>query len=697
MGFSLLAPLFLAGVAALAVPILIHLSQKTKKTAVPFPSLMFLTKVPYKETRKQKIRNWFVFLLRAAVLLMLILAFARPLVDGALAGGVSMVDAREVVVLLDRSFSMDYGDRWEQALRAARNVVAGLGPEDRATIVTFAERAETLQPNGRDAVALAAVLDRVELGHGATRYGPAIDLAEQVLRESQLPRREVVIISDFQRAGWDEDTDALLPPGTQLTRVNLGDPEASNVAISEVRFERSYRDGRERVAISVRISNLGTDAVSELPVQVEINGESAATRIVNIAANDAETVRFPGVALPDRPVRGLVRAGDDRLPLDNQFRFTLSPGQALSILVLQHPNATRDASLYVERALRIGSEPPHRVTVKSAAAFAASDLQGQSVVILNDAPFPTGSQGERLREFITTGGGLLLAAGGRGSANEWRDALGSSIPASSGRPIDRLSDRGGTLAVTDYDHPVFEVFSAPRSGDLSQTRFYRYRPLSETDSVAVIARFDDGAIALASSDLGDGRVLLWTSDLTNSWNDLPIQPVFLPFMHQVVRYLSDYAPRPPAYTSGEVLDLAGPLSELDLGEAGDRTGQVVVVAPSGQRDLFSLDGAEILLRMEEAGFYELRSVGRGGNVLHAVAVNVDPRESDLTMLDEEEFASAVTAPGDSPTSGTLVATLTPVERERRQALWRYLLIAVLVVLTVESLASNRIVRWRLKE
>jgi hypothetical protein len=98
------------------------------------------------------------------------------------------------------------------------------------------------------------------------------------------------------------------------------------------------------------------------------------------------------------------------------------------------------------------------------------------------------------------------------------------------------------------------------------------------------------------------------------------------------------------------------------------------------------------MQIDERGFYELRDMDSGGDALYTVAVNVDPTESDLASLDEEEFASAVTAPGASPSDAALVANLTPVERERRQSLWWHLLMAVVIVLIAESVISNRVVR-----
>src|SRR5689334_25337463 len=121
MGF--VAPLILFGLAALAIPVLIHLIQREKKRVVEFPSLMFLRRIPYQSVRRRRIRHWLLLMMRLAALALIVLAFARPFFRGADPSAAAQGGAREVVILVDRSYSMGYGDRWNRALVAARNAV----------------------------------------------------------------------------------------------------------------------------------------------------------------------------------------------------------------------------------------------------------------------------------------------------------------------------------------------------------------------------------------------------------------------------------------------------------------------------------------------------------------------------------------------------------------------------------------------
>src|SRR5437763_15963003 len=115
---SFLSPLFLVGLATLAVPVFIHLIQREKKYVVQFPSLMFLQRIPYQSIRRRRIHNWTLLLIRLAALLLIVAAFARPFLRRPERTVVS-TGAREVVILLDRSYSMAYANRWDQARPAA--------------------------------------------------------------------------------------------------------------------------------------------------------------------------------------------------------------------------------------------------------------------------------------------------------------------------------------------------------------------------------------------------------------------------------------------------------------------------------------------------------------------------------------------------------------------------------------------------
>ena len=686
MGFSFLAPIFLAGLAALAIPIIVHLTHREKKDAIAFPSLMFVRRIPYKTHRRQKIRHWLLFLMRSLAVILVVAAFARPLLEGDGTAATSFAGAREVVVLLDRSHSMAYGERWDRAANAARRAFAGLGPDDRATLVAFAERAEAITQPTSDRAILGGALDGLEISGEMTRYGPAIELAREIVERTDRPRSEVILITDFQRTGWDARQVVSLPRGTVLTQVQVADPDASNLAVIRAALTRSRSGGRERAALSAQVANLGVEAFEDVNASLELDGEEIETQSVSLEPGEVITLQFDNFVVPRRPAQGVVRVGDDDLPDDNEFRFVVEPDEPISILIIEPRGGGADHSLYLRRALAVGGQPGFEMDVRRVTRLSPEDFDGRDLVILNDAPFPGGANGQRLSSLVDEGAGLLVVLGRRSPPGTWPDAFINFLPVAFGGPVDRSSGGGGTLSYLDYDHPVFRLFRAPRSGDFSSPRFYRYRRMEGAESARVLARFDDGSIALAEGQQGAGTVMVWATGFENFWNDLAVQPVFLPYVHQLAKYLSNYEQPQPFYTVGNVIDLwENPMFGDD--EASGEV-ELYVERPSGDPSVLRLSEENRFLQLNEIGFHRVGYVGGDDDRVYVAATNLDPRESDLSAIDPEEMAGAVTAEGDVEATALEAVVLSPEDRERRQGLWWYLLVGAATLLLLETLISN---------
>jgi hypothetical protein len=511
---SFLTPLFLLGLAGLAIPVLLHLIQRERRQIVAFPSLMFLRRIPYQSVQRRRIRNWLLLLMRLAALALIVLAFGRPFFRGTDPAVVAAGGAREVVILIDRSYSMGYGDRWGRALNAARHAVDGMGPVDRASIVFFGASTDVALRSTSDKGRLYSALTGSELSAGGTRYGPVLKLAGSILAESTLPRREVVLVSDFQRVGWQGGDGVRLPDGTVLTPVVIGDADVTNLSVTPVAIERSSFANQERVTVTAGVTNHGAGAASTT-VALEINGRAIQTLEVRAEPQSSASTSFAPVTVTDEEVRATVRLGDDALEPDNAFHFVVAAGRPVRTLLVERA-AGREAP-YLARALAVGDAPRFDTLVRPAEAVSAEDLQAAALVVVNDVQVSS-TLASRLTAFVERGGGLLVIAGQRGT---WPQGGGSPMPGLPGEMVDRSRGQAARLVALEYGHPVFEPFRAPRSGDFSAARFYGYRALTVDPEAAVLARFDDGAPALVERRLGAGRVLVWAASVDVEWNDFP--------------------------------------------------------------------------------------------------------------------------------------------------------------------------------
>ena len=231
---------------------------------------------------------------------------------------------------------------------------------------------------------------------------------------------------------------------------------------------------------------------------------------------------------------------------------------------------------------------------------------------------------------------------------------------------------------------MFEIFRAPRSGDFTVARVYRYRTLEPGPGDRVLARYDDGAAAAVERRVGNGRVIAWTTTLDREWSDLPQTPVFLPLVHQFVRYLAQYEKTTEWTTVGQVVDLSAMLKSR-----ADR----IVMTPSGNRVPVASSEPGVV-ELNEQGVYEVRAAAAGASGrAERIAVNLDPAESDLSVVDPQELVAAVTGrAGAAAASQASTAEISASDAEKQQGFWWYLLLAGMALLAAETVIANRLSR-----
>jgi hypothetical protein len=329
-----------------------------------------------------------------------------------------------------------------------------------------------------------------------------------------------------------------------------------------------------------------------------------------------------------------------------------------------------------------------------ASRLTSSHIEGRSVVILDDASTLSTGGANLIDRFVKQGGGLFIALGDRTPVGgAW-----PLLPGTAGATVDRSGSRGGSLGYLDYAHQIFDDFEDPRNGNFSGIRFWRYRALTTGPEDRVLARFDDGATALAERRVGSGRVVAFMSTLDGVWNDAPKTAMFLPFVHEAVTYLARYEDVEPWHTVGRMLDISGAVGQLvRAGAAGSVQGNTegasgVVVSPSGEQARLGQGGVPSI-ELREQGFYSVRVSGTGDRRPFAVAVNLDPAEADLASMETADFLAGMgSGPGATGGGGPSLdePAPTPADMEKKQSIWWFLLVAGLFALLAEALVSNRI-------
>ena len=486
MGVSFLTPLFLAGFLAVAVPIIIHLVRRYRGRVVEFPSLMFLRRLRMQAVRRRTIRDWPLLLMRVGALILIAAAFARPVLqlEGE-EGGIVQDALREVVIVIDRSWSMERGDRWEEAMDAARSTLGSLVTPDRASLVVFDGMGSVLVEPTLDPGRVSAALDTIQPGWGGTQIGAGLQAAGGILQASDRSRRELVLISDFQRRGWEDGPRDPLPEGTTLITTDVGDDDLGSMIVSDVTLEHTFTEGRQRVRPVARVIRQGEEAPAAAEIVLELDGQETERRSVGIASEGALSIEFDLTTLPEEGVRGTVRLEPESGEAGEPFRFIVSPSEILSVLLVEDSPVIGSDAPYLRSALTVPGGAPVRVETRRTTAFSAAELEDFDLAILNDIPLPSGAAAAALQDHVTEGGGLFVVAGPESVPEEWSSAWNLFLPGSLGEIVERDPARGASLAQVDRDHPVFTVFRGAGGSGLGTPRFFRYRELDLPDPSSV--------------------------------------------------------------------------------------------------------------------------------------------------------------------------------------------------------------------
>ncbi|MEY3667615.1 MAG: hypothetical protein RL572_1155 [Pseudomonadota bacterium] len=671
---SFLSPLFLFGLLAAALPIAIHLIRKETPPKMVFGTLRFLKNTSKKLILFQQIQQWLLLLLRAAVISLLVFAFARPLFDGAIA---SLVDAapESSVILLDVSMSMRYGERSEQARAAAQDLLAGMSAGDEVAIVAFGGSALQVRELSTDLDGARAFLEALpEPGYEVTRYLPTLRLANDLLESARHETRSVHLISDFQASGMgNDDSGWVMSAGVRLNPVDVGEGPTRNLLLTDVRSPDQLIENQSEYEILARVRSTGSVHIDQAEVRLLLDGVETARMPVNLTDLSEEVVRLPAVFDTAGTHRGEIRVGTDDFALDNSYFFTVDVMARIRVLLV---NGEPSANWYEDEAHWLGlavggsAESPFVLT-RSTPRELDADLLAQHdvVVLLNAGSDFNSTQAGALNDFVREGGSLLLAPGDRVAAGPFNQLFGAISPATLDQAV-RLA-AGDYLLIADIDqrHPVL----LPLGTDWD-VRFEGYWTSTAAADADVLMQFDNGSPALLERSVGQGRVLLFASTLDTEWNNMPLQGLYLPFAHESLRYLAQATEKERAYRVGDVIDLSTAVAEeatLTITDAAGSSTQL----PAGDR----------LLTASTAGFMSIDD----GESVQFYAVNPDPQESALARIAPSALQDALTNPETEPVLSEEVRTAQlSAEIEGPQRVWWWLLLLVMLMLLAETRVAN---------
>lgn len=632
--------ILLAGLAAAAIPIIIHLLNRRRFKRVPWAAMRFVQVSLQRNQRRMQIEDLILLLLRVLLMALLAFALARPALDWLRASflGSSTV---ATAIILDRSGSMAADGRFELAKQAATEAIDALPDGSAAAVLLAADSADAgiFEPT-LDLRLARSTISEASLSDRRTDLQPAVEKALEILARGSAIEKELVLVTDGQAEGWTQ-FEALLrelaeADGTRFSVVLVGadQPITANLGISDLRQVSALTPVGQALRFEIGVTNYGDTEASAIPVTLDIDSSPSGDPFIidQLPAGETKSVTlFAKLGSPGYH-RATASLPGDAMPADDRRTIVLRAADDIEVLLVDGQpgrDALGSETFFIGNALvPVPPELAADFFIKSrtvtVADLSPDIFQNQTAVVLaNVADLPSGTV-VALAEYVRRGGGLLVFPGANTNAANLSNALQELLPATLGAQLDGPL----SLQASGLDHSVAALWDDPGSGDLADATFSRAFSLTLLEDTRTVLRFSDGNAALAERDLGLGKVFLFASTADTEWNNLPVRPAFLPLVHRLLGAI---------LARGEDgLNIpAGAPFEHRLGPelAGK---EAIITAGENQSTVQQLDAQAMILytKTDRAGAYEV-AVAAPPTLLQ-FAAQPDPRESQLAPLSPQQ-------------------------------------------------------------
>jgi len=690
---TFLYPLFLAGIAAVTLPIVLHMIRRHTSRRVPFSTLMFLRSTAPRLKNRRRLEHLPLLILRCLVLCLLALAFARPFIARSTTADPVRVGQR-IAVLVDTSASMRRTGVWDEVLDETRTVLRGVDPTDRVSLMRFDQDTQTLvrfeqwaslAPDRRASIALQQVAE-LSPSWARTALGQALVTAAEAIEDDEVSRgnqvggqRQIVLISDLQRGS---DIDALKayewPEETKLVVKSVSPHETTNATLQLMTERSRLASSDANQPPRVRIIN-SADATRE---QFQLSWADADTTMdVYVPPGRSVVVSAPAGAQSSAAQR-LILTGDDH-EFDNSLYVAPSVQEPVNILYLgeDDPNDSKDMLFYVRRAFAIDGPLAARVSHRMPNdALDLADIETAQMVILTGAV--SRQSVPALRRYAESGRTILLVM----ESAEAVMALSDLTEINDLQIWEADVDRYAMLARIEFDHPLLASFSDPRFADFTRIHFWKHRRIDLTPipTAKVLARFDSNDPAWFEVPIGRGALFVWTCGWHPADSDLALSSKFAPLLYSALEYGGTLANRQAQYAIGDTV----PMPARTMSGVDERR----IRKPDGAMAELEAD-EQAFTQTDHPGIYQTESAA--GPQQFAINVAADESRTDPMPIEElERLGVFVGATADPVVARTEQAGVQSgfSEMESQQKLWRWVIVAALAMLLVEMALSGWIVR-----
>jgi len=649
-------PALWIGSAALAVPVLIHLLTRRTPRDMVFPTLQFIRSAKANQSSVHRLRHILLLLVRTALVLFILFAFLKPmLMRGAGFGSKDSKAGKSTVILMDASASMGYSTGAVTSLSKAKVAALGIlehhNASDHVNLIlmgavpqsSFDSLSGNLFPLRKDVRDARLTAEHADIN-------AALAEATRQLESGPAGRKEIYLVSDFQRSNWSSVNFGVVSQNIKLIFIPVGPDKAENISITSVAVLPASPTVAEPVEIVCKISNY-SDRSREVPLELMFEDGEVLSQQVLLAPRMTAAASFRLRVNKSGRYEGRLSIPDDGLVVDNRRFFTFDVTRAINILLVSDDAAgkAKSGSLFLNRAINPFWKAQDATAVASVIRsdeLSTLNVTGAQVVMLSGINELPRASAEVLVNYLRDGGSVVyFHVGGADTHNLKLLAAVSEgdfvAPYTMTGQVD-LSLKGNytTLAEANFDHRLLGKFK--EAGELSNLKFYGYFSTERVkEKGRILLRYEDRNIAMAEKTVGSGTILLCNFGCSLEHSDIARNTLFVPLVHEIIKSLRPSAGARNSFEVGDQCSMTtSAVAKGDDVEFRSPADEVV----DGNIEVGMSGAAVFFPQTKLCGFYRIYTDGES---VGSVAVNVNPLEGNLETLVVPQLRELAQIPGSN--------------------------------------------------
>ena len=689
---TFLNPAVLFGLLAASIPVLIHLFNLRKLKKIEFSTLTFLKELQKNRIRKIKLKQWLLLALRVLIILLLVLAFARPTLEGVAIGGTTSAAKTTAVFILDDTFSMSVidakGSYLNQAKESIKELIKNLQEGDEAALIFVSgKNKEDIKPS-TNLTSLMKKVDVIEPAYSSGYLNDAIVKASEILAKSNNFNKEIYIFSDFQKSkiakeGSLSNLSKLLDNKVKIYSFDYAGKEIYNVGIDDIKVETQIFEKDKPVVFNVTVTNYSSTKVSNLVVSLFINDERTAQQSVSLEPGASSVLTMESLIKKTGYDNVFAEIEDDEIMQDNRRYTTIFIPDKIPLMIFYDDEAD---TKFVDLALTSsGNSETFNISQKSLSQLLSVNLNQYDVVFIVGSE-TTGS--ERLKQYVENGGGLFLFPGSKTTSEDFQKMLNAfNLPVVQGSFGEAGKDNNSvSFDKVEFNHPLFSnLFNEQAKKRIESPDIYHHLRIDPQGRGINIITLMNGSSFLSEYKFGEGKILVLNTSPVLSWSDLPLKGIFPPLINKSVFYLASKNKEVEKYFAGDA---------VNLNLTNKSVGGIKIEKPGKSEEFISPEdilqsGFLSYSNTDLTGIYKILS---GNKIINEFSINHDPLESVTSSISEKGFQNYLTSINFKGKYFAISKDKDPVkvvlQARFGSELWKIFVLAAIIAALIEMLVAR---------